>query len=173
MSDAAAAPNVESADRPRASTVLAVAATAFGVGAVAIDATFAFPVVLLAAVAVTVAVVRRRRAPLDLGVPLGLLGVLAHGALGGSALGTVAAAGLFVFAWDVTDHAFDLDAQLGSDARVVRGELAHAGYSFLVAALAGGGAYVIAFVAAGRRPLPSLVLLLLGAILLTAAVRDR
>jgi len=160
-------------DRPRPSTILTTTAAAFAVGAVAMNATYALPLVVLGAIGVTVAVIRRRRVLLRFGVPLGLLGVLGHGALGGGALGTVAAAGLFLFAWDQTDHAFDLDAQLGPDARVVRGELVHAAYSGAVVGVAAGGAVVLAFLGGHNRPLPALVLLLLGALLLTAALRER
>lgn len=169
----AAGADDESRDRPRASTVASTTAIAFAVGAAAIDATYAVPLLLLGGAGMAVGVVKRRRALLDYATAGALGGVLLHGAMGGSPLGAVAAAGLLVFAWDQADHAFGLDAHLGTDASVTRGEVAHALYSFAVMAVAGGGAVALALVASGRRPLPALVLLLLGAVLLTAAVRDR
>lgn len=174
MSQSREAPDVDSgSDRPRPSTMLTITAAAFAVGAVAMSATYALPLVVLGALGVTGAAIKRRRVLLRFGVPLGLIGVLGHGALGGGSLGTVAAAGLFLFAWDQTDHAFDLDAQLGADARVLRGELVHAAYSGVVVVLAAGGAVALAFLGGSNRPLPALVLLLLGALLLTAALRER
>lgn len=156
---------------PRPATIISITAVAFAVGAVAIGATYAVPLALLTAVGVAAAVIRRNRKVLGLSTAGGVGAVLLHGALGGGPLGTVIAAGLFVFAWDQTDNALDLDAQLGQDAITIRGELAHAAYSLLLMLIAGGGAYAIALFARGSRPLPALVLLLLGAILLTAAIR--
>lgn len=169
----AAAHSADSSDRPRASTLVSTTAVAFAVGAAAIDATYAVPLLLLGGVGMAVGVVTRRRAVLDYATALALGAVLLHGAMGGSPIGTVVAAGLVVFSWDQADHAFGLDAHLGPDARVGRGEVAHALYSFAVMAVAAGSATVLAFVASSRRPLPALVLLLLGAVLLTAALRDR
>ncbi len=159
-------------DRPRVSTVLSITAVAFAVGAMALQPTYAIPGALFGAIGVAYASVRRRRSILGPSVAFGLLFVLLHGAIGGSAFGTVAAAGLFVFAWDQVDNAFDLDAHLGPDAIVIRGEVAHATYSFAVVALAGGGALTLALLASNQRPLPALVVLLLGAILLLVAIRD-
>lgn len=160
-------------DRPRASTVVTTTAVAFAVGAAAIDATYAVPLLLLGGAGMAVGVVKRHRQLLDYATAVALGAALIHGAMGASPLGTVVAAGLLVFAWDQADHAFDLDAHLGPDAPVTRNEAAHALASGSVVLLAGGGAYVLATVASGRRPLPALVLLLLGAILSTAALRDR
>lgn len=162
----------DDSDRPRVSTVLSVTAVAFAVAAVALQPTYAIPGALLGAVGVAYAVVRRRRSILGPSTSLALFFVLLHGAIGGSAFGTVAAAGLFAFAWDQVDNAFDLDAHLGPDATVVRGEVAHAIYSFAVIVVAGGGASAIALMASNRRPLPALVVLLLGSILLLVAIRD-
>lgn len=162
----------DDSDRPRVSTVLSITAVAFAVAAMAMQPTYAIPGVLLGAMGVAFAVVKRRRSILGPSVSLALFFVLLHGVMGGSTFGTLAAAGLFVFAWDQVDNAFDLDAHLGPDATVVRGEIAHALYSFAVVAIAGGGAFVIALFAANQRPLPALVLLLLGAILLISAIRD-
>lgn len=163
----------DDSDRPRVSTVLSITAVAFAVAAMAFQSTYAVPGALLGAIGVAFAVVKRRRSVLGPSVALALAFVVLHGAMGGGTLSSVAAAGLFVFAWDQVDNAFDLDAHLGPDATVVRGEAAHALYSFGVVAIAGGGAYTIALMAANQRPLPALVLLLLGAILLVAAIRDR
>lgn len=162
----------DDADRPRVSTVLSITAVAFAVAAMALQPTYAIPGALLGAVGVAAAVVRRRRSILGPSTAMALFFVLLHGAIGGSPFGAVAAAGLFVFAWDQADNAFDLDAHLGPDATVVRGEVAHAIYSFAVAAIAGGGAFTVALLAANQRPLPALVVLLLGAILLVVAIRD-
>lgn len=160
-------------DRSRVSTIFSITAVALAVGAAAVTPTYAIPGLLLAAVGVSVSAVKRWRAILGPSVGLGLASTLAHGAFGGSSFGTVAAAGLLVFAWDQVDNAFDLDAHLGADASLHRGEVAHALYSAVVFGVAGGGAYAVAFMASNQRPLPALVLLLLGAILLAAAVRDR
>lgn len=170
---AATADADEDMDRPRVSTVVSTTALAFAIGAAAIDATFAVPLLLLGGAGMAVGVVKRHRRLLDYATAFGLTAVLLHGAMGGSPVGTVLAAGLLVFAWDMGDHAFDLDAHLGTDANVTRGEVAHAIYSFGVVTLAGGGALAIAIIARSSRPLPALVLLLLGAILLVAALRDR
>ena len=162
----------DDSDHSRISTVLSITAVAFAVGVLALQPTYAIPGALLGAVGVAYAAVRRNRSILGPSVSFALLFVLLHGAIGGGAFGTVAAAGLFVFAWDQVDNAFDLDAHLGPDATVVRGEVAHALYSFAVASLAGGGALAIALLASDQRPLPALVVLLLGAILLLVAIRD-
>lgn len=166
------APIEDDSDRPRVSTVLSITAVAFAVAAMALQPTYAIPGALLGAVGVAYAVVRRHRSILGPSTVVALASVLFHGAIGGSAFGTVAAAGLVVFAWDQADNAFDLDAHLGPDAPVVRGEVAHAIYSFAVTAIAGGGVFAIALLAANQRPLPALVVLLLGAILLLIAIRD-
>lgn len=162
----------DDSNRPRVSTVLSITAVAFAVAAMALQPTYAIPGALLGAAGVAYAVVRRHRSILGPSTALGLVFVLLHGTIGGSPLGTVAAAGLFLFAWDQADNAFDLDAHLGPDATVVRGEVARALYSFAVAAIAGGSTFAIALLAADQRPLPALVVLLLGAILLVVAIRD-
>lgn len=113
-----------------------------------------------------------RRAALS-GSALVFLGTVIAGVLGtptGVLLSTVAMA---VLAWDASEQAISVGEQLGPEATTTRGELVHAAASLLVASVGGGIAYVLYSVSAGGQPLTALVVLLLAAVLLASALRER
>jgi len=84
----------------------------------------------------------------------------------------VGAAILAVAAWDVADHGLGLAAHVGREAGTRRNELVHAAGSLTVGAAAGAVAYGASLVAAGGQPVPALVFLLFGGVVILAALRE-
>lgn len=122
-------------------------------------------------VAVTVGLVLCRRALIEFaGGALGLA-IVVGGGLGASPAAVGIAALAAVVAWDVADHAADLGEQIGRNARTRRNELAHAGGSLLIGAVAGAIVYGVFLGMAGGQPTTALAFLLVGAIALVAALR--
>lgn len=99
------------------------------------------------------------------------LALIAGGTTGASAGPLVAAAVLAVAAWDVTDHGIGLGEQVGREAATARNEVVHAGVGLAVGGVAGGVAFGVYRTAAGDQPVAALVFLLVGGVLLLAALR--
>ncbi|WP_256299719.1 DUF7519 family protein [Haloarchaeobius salinus] len=107
--------------------------------------------------------------------------VLAAGMVLAGATGGGGAAELFmlvgtaatVVAWDVGQNAVGLGEQLGQEAETTRAELAHLGATLVVGAVTVGVAYGLYQVAGSGQPLPALVMLLVAALALTTALRQK
>lgn len=122
-------------------------------------------------VVLAVALYRASPALLGGGATLQFVGVLVGGLAGAPPEPVLVAAAGTVVAWDVGEHALVLGDQLGRTARTDRAELVHAAASASVAAVGAGLAY-LAFVGVDRgQPTLALVLLLLGGVILAAALR--
>ena len=165
-------PAVEVDDSPApVSAALALVAAAIG----AVMATAAVPLAgvagVLGLVFVAVGVVRGRVASVTLGSVGLLVGAILAG-MGGSGivpiLGIVLTAAL---AWDLGEQAINVGEHVGRESQTARGELVHAGLSLAVGLVAAGGAAAIYVAAAGGLPTVALVVLVVAAVLLTAALR--
>lgn len=114
---------------------------------------------------------RGRRRAVTAGAFVVFVGVLLAGLRDAPAarvlVGTVAA----VLAWDLGEQAINVGEQVGRAATTRRGELAHAAGSTLVGTLAASVGLATFGLAGGGRPVAALVLLLAGAVALTAALR--
>ena len=165
-------PAVEVDDSPApVSAALALVAAAVG----AVMATAAVPLAgaagVLGLVLVAAGVVRGRVTAVILGSVGLLVGALLAGM--GSAgitpvLGIVLTAAL---AWDLGEQAINVGEQMGRESPTARGELVHAGLSLAVGLAAAGIAATIYVAAAGGLPTVALVVLVVAAVLLTAALR--
>ena len=76
-------------------------------------------------------------------------------------------------AWDVAQNAMDLGEQIGRGSRTRRAEVVHAAGTAMIATLSAGVAYGLFRVAGGGRPPAAVLLLVLGAVLVTWAIRGR
>lgn len=156
----------------RLSSTLAVfaavmAAVASGFGALVALAAGSVGVLL-----VTAGAVRGSRRVLAFGVGALFLGV-AFGGLGtGSVESSLLAMAATMLAWDFGEQAINVGEQLGREADTRRGEVTHAAASTLLAASAVAVGYLIYAVATGGQPVAALILLLVGAVFLTMALRD-
>jgi hypothetical protein len=120
---------------------------------------------------VAVGVVRGSRTALTAGAGFLCLGALLGATTDVAAVFPLAAAALAVVAWDVGENATSLGEQVGRAARTTHAELAHAVVSAAVGLGTAVAAFLVYLVAGGGRPLPALVLLLVGAVVLTWVLR--
>lgn len=98
-------------------------------------------------------------------------GVLVGGVEGVPALLVLFAAALAVLAWDAATFAVGLGRQLGRAADTARLEAVHLAATVSVGAATVGVGYALFRTAGGGLPVTALVFLLLGAVLLSAALR--
>jgi hypothetical protein len=122
-------------------------------------------------VAVAVGVLRGSRAALGVGVAGLFAGALLAGVLGGGPVRLLVAVAATAFAWDAGENAIGVGEQLGRAADTARAELVHAGASAGLLTTAAGVGLLAFALAGGGSPL-ALVALLLGAVLLVAALRE-
>lgn len=153
----------------RASGGLAVAAAGLSVAAAGAAGA---PLGATGVVLVGAGVHRGHRGAVTLGALLVVGGVLAAGLAStptpGLLLGTAAA----VLAWDLGEQAINVGEHLGRTASTRRLELVHAATGTLVAVVGIAVGYGLFLVAAGRQPVPALVVLVAAALVLAAALRD-
>lgn len=112
------------------------------------------------------------RRALSVGTAILFVGVLLAGVSGASPAASLAGMGATVFAWDVADHGLDLGARMGRGADTLRNELVHAGGSLAVAAVGGGVGLGISLAVVGGQPVTAIAFLLVGVVLLAAALSD-
>lgn len=98
------------------------------------------------------------------------LGAIVAGAQGAPIPSVLAAVVLAVVAWDVGGNAVSIGRQLGRSADTVRIELVHAVASLAVGTLTAGVGYGVYWFGAAGQPVPAVVFLLLGAVLLIATL---
>lgn len=98
------------------------------------------------------------------------LGAVVTGAQGAPVAPVLAGVVLAVVAWDVGGNAISIGQQLGRSADTVRIELLHAGASLAVGTLSAGIGYGVYWFGASGQPVPAVVFLLLGAVLLIATL---
>lgn len=154
----------------RTGTALALLAGVVAAGALT-PAGAGFPIAAAGLAVLGVALTRGSPALLGVGATVQFVGVLVGGLAGAPPEPVLVAAAGTVVAWDVGENALTLGDQLGRAARTDRAEVVHAAASAAVAAVGSGLAY-LAFVGVDRgQPTLALVLLLLGAVLLAAALR--
>ncbi|WP_338727509.1 hypothetical protein [Haladaptatus sp. DJG-WS-42] len=147
-----------------------------GVALVAVlIAAYAGPETVLLALAgvlsIAIGVLRGRRVAVTIGASVMFVALLLAGVSGLSIPLTLFGVSATVVAWDIGENAIGLGEQLGRHAPTKRAQLVHAKGSFVVATFAcvvGYGAYVGA---AGTDSLTALVLLLVGALVLTSVLR--
>jgi hypothetical protein len=120
---------------------------------------------------VAVGLARGKRTTLTGGAALLLLGAIAAATTGVLSLYPLLAAALAVVAWDAGENAIGLGEQLGRVARTTHAELTHVVASALVGIVTAVGAFLVYRVARGGRPMPALVLLLVGAVVLMTLLR--
>ena len=77
-----------------------------------------------------------------------------------------------VLAWDFGEQAISVGEQLGREADTTQLEITHAAGSTVVGVGAGALGYGIYLVSSGGQPVPTLVFLLLAAVVLTSALRN-
>lgn len=77
-----------------------------------------------------------------------------------------------ILAWNFGQNAIGLGDQLGRHSKTRRNEIVHASVSVIVAIVVAGFGYVVFAAAAGGQPLAALGLMLLGAVILTWAIRN-
>jgi len=162
-------------DGPRPTTYsqyLGLLAVAAAIVAVAPATAISLPVVVTGGVVLAAGGLRGSRAWLTRGYALMVAGGLLHGALGGSAVGTVGAVIAATIAWDVVENGIGLAEQLGTEASARRSVIVHAVAVTAVGGVAGGAAIFVSFVFANNQPLPALVLLLFATVLVTASIRQ-
>lgn len=99
-------------------------------------------------------------------------GVLVAGVGGGSPAGLLFGTLAALLAWDLGENAITTGEQLGRAADTRRAELVHAAASLSVGAVGSGVAYGIYLGATGGQPVTALVFLLVGAVLLAAALGE-
>jgi hypothetical protein len=163
----------EAGTRPTTvSQYVGLLAVAAAIAAVAPAAGISLPIVVTGGVLLAVGGRQGNRTWLTRGYVLMVTGGLLHGALGGSAVATVASVIAATIAWDVVENGIGLAEQLGTDASAKRAVLVHAVAVTLVGGLAGGAAILVSFVFANNQPLPALVLLLFATVLVIASVRQ-
>lgn len=108
------------------------------------------------------------RTLVDAGAGLLFVAVLVSGVVRGAAPEVLVAAGaLCVLAWDAGENAVSLGSQLGTEARTLRGELAHVGASAAVAAVAVGGVLAVARLGVQGLSFGALGALLVAVVVLT------
>lgn len=153
------------------SSALAASAAALSAGASALTSTLGLGLGAAGFLLVAAGVVRDRRGAVALGAAS-----LAVAALGG---GVVTAAPYLllpgviasVLAWDFGEQAITVGDQLGREADTAQLEATHAAASTVVGVGAGGLGYAVYLGASGGQPVTALVFLLLGAVVLTSALR--
>jgi hypothetical protein len=164
---------IESGTRPTTySLYVAILAVAVATVAVAPAMAASLPVVLTGAVVLGVGARHGNRTWVGRGYLVMVAGGFVHGAIGGSVVGTLAAVVAATVAWDVAENGIGIAEQLGSEASAKRAELVHAVAVTAVGTLAGGAAFLVAFVFANNQPMPALVLLLFALVLAVASVRQ-
>jgi hypothetical protein len=108
----------------------------------------------------------------DLGVVVMMGGPVAGGLVSQTASPLLLAAVAIVVARDAADNAVDLGAQLGARTRTRRAEAVHAAGTMLVGIGAALVGYIAFQVAGGGKPVTAVVVLLVGAVVLTLALRE-
>lgn len=126
---------------------------------------------LVAVVVFAVALRRRSRTALGLGVATLVVALLVGGVSGTPPELLVVSTAAAVLAWDVGDNALAVGEHLGRRARTERLELAHAAGTLAVAVVGSAFAYGVFRLAGGGRPLLAVVLLLFGSTLIVAVLR--
>jgi hypothetical protein len=112
-----------------------------------------------------------RRGVLDWGALVMFGGVLLAGVGGGFPGPLLVALVGTVVAWDAAEHAISVGEQLGRDARTRRVVVVHVAESSLVGAGGAAVGYGVYRLAGGGQPASALVALLLGAVVITWALR--
>ncbi|MFC6992373.1 hypothetical protein ACFQH3_11820 [Haladaptatus sp. GCM10025707] len=148
-----------------------------GVALVAVlVAAYAGPATLLLALAglvsMGIGVLRGRRLGVTVGAGVLFVALLLAGVSGFSTPLTLLGAGAAILAWDVGENAVSLGEQLGRETATKRAQLVHAGGSLVVALLVGTLAVGVFELATGTNSLTALVLLLIGALMLTSVLRE-
>ncbi|WP_336360978.1 DUF7519 family protein [Haladaptatus sp. ZSTT2] len=151
-------------------------ALTMGVALVAVFvAAYAGPSTVLLALAgvlsIAIGILRGRRVAVTLGAGVLFVALLLAGVSGLSIPLTLFGIGATVLAWDVGENAIGLGEQLGRNAPTKRAQLVHAGGSVAVVALVGVLGYVVYLMAMTTNSLTALVLLLIGALVLTSVLR--
>ncbi|WP_207586556.1 DUF7519 family protein [Halomontanus rarus] len=116
-------------------------------------------------------VFQSRRAA-GVGTALIFVGVVVGGVLGNSEVLVTVSTLATVLAFDLSQNAFSVGAQLSSATDTTRGEIIHAAASFFVGSVAIVVAFAIYFVVGGGQPIAALAFVLLAAIILSWSVRS-
>lgn len=116
-------------------------------------------------------VFQSRRAA-GVGTALIFVGVVVSGVLGNSEVLVTVSTLATVLAFDLSQNAFSVGAQLSSATDTTRGEIIHAAASFFVGSIAIVVAFAIYFVVGGGQPIAALAFVLLAAIILSWSVRS-
>lgn len=116
-------------------------------------------------------VFQSRRAA-GVGTALIFVGVVVSGVLGNSEVLVTVSTLATVLAFDLSQNAFSVGAQLSSATDTTRGEIIHAAASFFVGSIAIVVAFAIYFVVSGGQPIAALAFVLLAAIILSWSVRS-
>lgn len=130
------------------------------------------PLGALGVVLIAAGVLRGARAAVTVGALLAVGGVLAAGLASAPVPGLLVGTAAAVLAWDLGEQAINVGEHLGRVASTRRLELVHAANGTLVAVAGIAVGYGIFLVAAGRQPVPALVVLLAAGLALAAALRD-
>lgn len=102
-----------------------------------------------------------------------LLGVLLAGGRGAAPEPLLVAALGAVLAWDLGEFALGVGEQLGREADTARLTLVHAASDLLVGVVGAGAIYGVFLATRGGQPASAVVFLLLGVVVLVAALRRR
>lgn len=157
---------------PRLAASLAAIAALVGAVFTAPGGTVAFGLAALGIPVLALGAFRGRRALVSAGGLLVVVGAVLGGAFGAPTATVIAATAAAFVAWDVGEHGVGLGEQVGTRARTRHAVLTHAAGSALVA---GGTAVVaVAVFTAGPsgRPLSALLLLLVGAVIVTVVLTE-
>lgn len=149
----------------------------FSVLALAVLGLAATPLALapgvIGAIAVGFGCYRGSRPTITLGSAGLLAGVVIAGALGARPTAVLVATVAVALAWDAGRNAVTVGARLGRAADTRRVEIVHIASTAVVATLAAAGGYLVARASVGSQSPVALVVLLVAAVLLTAALRGR
>lgn len=157
----------------RLSTLLAVGAALVAVLTISFSSILlAIPVGVVALVLIGLGLAGGYRTPIGLGVGLLFFGLILIGTFLGAGVeslltGTLAC----ILTWDLGENAINVGEQLTRDAPTVRTEGFHAVASVMTGVVGSAIAYGIYAVASGGKPLPALVLMLAGTVLLGWQIR--
>lgn len=132
----------------------------------------AVPIGGIALVLVGLGLVGGYRTPIGLGVGMLFFGLMFTGTFVDAGVevlltGTVAC----ILAWDLGENAISVGQQLSRDSPTTRIELTHTLASVGVGVLGAGLVYAVYSLSSGGKPLPALVFMLLGAVVLGWLIR--
>ncbi|MCU4741268.1 hypothetical protein OB955_06155 [Halobacteria archaeon AArc-m2/3/4] len=117
-------------------------------------------------------VLESRRAA-GVGTALIFVGVLVSGVLGNSEVLVTVSTLATILAFDLSQNAFSVGAQMSSATDTTRGEIIHAAASFFVGSVAIVVAFAVYFVVGtGGQPIAALAFVLLAAVILSWSVRS-